>query len=390
MTDTIKIESAVFIWLFNTSGCTKEDIIKLLPKALEPKIDAWLNGSRSPELTIYQIQTLAETYHRPFASFLLSEIPDGEIIPRDFRKNPDATPFSKETFRYFRQAYNDLKIYREMSENLNEEHLKTIRRYSKYADPEETAQKERELLNIPADLKWKNDYEAYKYWREFITDNGIPVFQYSMPQNEARGFVVRIGDYAAIITNSKDQIFSRIFTIFHEYAHLLIGEDCVCMENSDESENPQIRQVENWCNQFAGAFLMPKEAILTIPKIETLLNSGKTIDAAAKISSIFKVSKTAALVRLNKLGLINNTQYKNGYSILNPEEEEEEEEEKTQKEKTSGFVPPEDKCIHEKGVKYITLIERNYNEGHITQADRIRSLNVSQKTAEKVAAKVGL
>lgn len=390
MSETIPLSPSVFTWLYTTSGCTKKELVDTLPKSLERNIDSWLAGTRTPNLTISQIQKLATLFHRPFSSFLLSEIPEGELIPRDFRKNPGSKPFSKEVYRYFRQAHNDLSIYQEMSENLNEEYLSTVRSYSITDNPELVAEKERDLFKIPADIQWKDEQAAYKYWRDLITSSGILVFQYSMPQDEARGFVIRSENVAAIITNSKDGPASRSFTIFHEYAHLLIGEECVCVEDSEDSPDPDIQQIENWCNQFAGAFLAPKQAVLSIPNLTTLLASGRTEEAAGKLSRKFRISRTASLVRLRKLNLINNTQYRKTYSLLNPEPDDEEEEEKEEQERKPIFISPADICLREKGIRYIQIIERNYNEGHITQKDRMHNLNLSQKNADRLREKVGL
>jgi len=390
MSETIPLSPSVFTWLYTTSGCTKKELEDILPKSLERNIDSWLAGTRTPNLTISQIQKLADLFHRPFSSFLLSEIPGGELIPRDFRKNPGAKPFSKDVYRYFRQAHNDLSIYREMSENLNEDYLSTVRSYSMTDNPEFVAEKERELLKISSDTQWKDDRAAYNYWRDLITAAGIPVFQYSMPQDEARGFVIRIENAAAIITNGKDSPASRSFTIFHEYAHLLIGEECVCVEDSEDSQDPDIQLVENWCNQFAGAFLAPKQAVLSIPNLTNLLESGKTEEAAGKLARKFRISRTASLVRLRKLGLINSTQYRRTYALLNPESEDDDEEEKEDQQGKSVIISPADKCLREKGIHYIHIVERNYNEGHITQKDRMHNLNLSQKNADKLRAKVGL
>jgi Zn-dependent peptidase ImmA (M78 family) len=103
------------------------------------------------------------------------------------------------------------------------------------------------------------------------------------------------GEPPAIVI-SKEDLFknAQIFTLIHEYAHLLIRRPGISDLRFD---NP----TEAFCNRFAGAFLMPIDALkLLLPKWPnepTNWNSTTIITIAARL----KVSARALALRLEEL-----------------------------------------------------------------------------------------
>ena len=93
------------------------------------------------------------------------------------------------------------------------------------------------------------------------------------------------------INASEEEYRYRIFTLFHEYAHLLLRLGGISDENPSNS-------VERFCNQFAAYFLMP-EAIFKQRATEIQPRGDDWSDHhVAQLATLFHVSKSAAAIHL--------------------------------------------------------------------------------------------
>ena len=70
-----------------------------------------------------------------------------------------------------------------------------------------------------------------------------------------RGLCIFHDKIPIIILNGKDTPNGRIFSLFHELTHLLLGESAIC---GDDLE----RDVEIFCNSVAGEFLVPESDLI--------------------------------------------------------------------------------------------------------------------------------
>ena len=100
--------------------------------------------------------------------------------------------------------------------------------------------------------------------------------------------------------NHKDSHNGRVFTLIHEFVHLLLNESGVC------DCNPFGNKVEIFCNRVAGAVLVPG-AILNehmVVKQHRLFKGGPAWDETEieKLSRDFSVSNEAVVRRLLILG----------------------------------------------------------------------------------------
>lgn len=91
---------------------------------------------------------------------------------------------------------------------------------------------------------------------------------------------------------------ARIFTLFHELAHLITRTSSACVESIRTA--PRTDPIERWCERFAADVLMP------IKNVERTLRQygwhpgGHIINLtiAGKIASLYKVSLRATVIRL--------------------------------------------------------------------------------------------
>lgn len=146
--------------------------------------------------------------------------------------------------------------------------------------------------------------KAYKHRRSLLELSGVFVFQRHWDSKNGIGAsLFDEGSPPSIIVNTHSQDYHvRSFTLFHEYAHLLLHEPGGC-DRTEGTE--QHAPIEHWCNRVAAAMLMPRSALLTEVdrKIGDLRPKDWELSDIRKIASSFRVSLTAAGIRLKTCGV---------------------------------------------------------------------------------------
>lgn len=118
------------------------------------------------------------------------------------------------------------------------------------------------------------------------------MFQMSrVPVEECRGFALDDEQLPVIMLNGADAAQARSFTLLHELAHLLDRTGAVCLLDDD-------REVEQRCNRFAAAVLMPQRAVGDV------VGGRDPSDAVDTVARRFRVSPVAAALRLLGMGLV--------------------------------------------------------------------------------------
>jgi len=132
---------------------------------------------------------------------------------------------------------------------------------------------------------------------EIAKQLGFDVYSSNFSSDIA-GMVINSKDKHAIYVNQSDIIERQRFTIAHEIGHIILHHNIKESEFEEvdyRGKNKVFEPKEYEANNFAAALLMPRKKAIEIWKeIEDL------DDFAVK----FKVSKMAAAIRLQNLGLI--------------------------------------------------------------------------------------
>ena len=242
-----------------------------------------------------------------------------------------------------------------------------------------------EIIRNDGKITKKSIQRIYDKLREKIESLNILVLQSNMSIGDASGFTLAHKFPRIILINSADDVKSRIFTLLHEYAHILLKKDGICLPNSEnfDSEPDKTHQIEKWCNAFAGSLLMPKKEFLN----EFKINKEKFNDPIKIIENLskkFTVDKKAAIVRI--LNLSASQSYRKIYleyydkilweSISKPDK------------KRDVFASPVDKCLSQNGLKYIRLVSDSKNKRLITTYSMIRYLNLNLKYLDDLESKI--
>ena len=224
---TVKVNPEVLKWLRESSGWGIEELCKRMNLSTDTLLE-FESGKKQP--TLSELKEMSKLFKRPLASFLLSEPKKERPLPKDYRFLPNRSGiFNRKTLLAIRKARSLQDISKELSFNIKYETGTMVQKATLSDDPNEMAKKYRELfnLNILKQKKFKDAYKFFDYLRDVLEDLNILVFQFSMPIEDARGFVLADDIPAVIVINSKDSIEARLFTMMHEFGHILLGETVI-------------------------------------------------------------------------------------------------------------------------------------------------------------------
>jgi Zn-dependent peptidase ImmA (M78 family)/DNA-binding XRE family transcriptional regulator len=299
-----EINPQLLVWARKSVGMATSGVAKKL-KTSEQKISDWERGIIKP--SIPQLRKLARLYKRPIAIFFLPEPPLTFDAMKDFRKvfDVELLPQSPALFVEIRRAHYKREIALELANEINEEITPLTDSISSSDNNEVISDKVRKSLaiDIKKQFSWKDNYEAYNNWKEAIESKGVLVFQTihtsRIKVGEMRGFSISQDKLPVIVINSKDSIRGKIFTLLHEFVHLLLRNAGICDLAIYEKPTTEEERVETFCNMIAGGVLVPTEILLREDVV--LKQSSKeswSLDGLDFLSKKYSVSHEVILRRL--------------------------------------------------------------------------------------------
>jgi Zn-dependent peptidase ImmA (M78 family)/transcriptional regulator with XRE-family HTH domain len=357
----VNVNPKVLKWAREEAGFDLSEIAEKISISADEYKEWEEEGENIP---FVKLKTVARQFKRQLAVFFLPQVPKKIVKPFDFRNlNPLQNKLSKNALMvmrdvaYFRQTALELQgetYWKNQYDWLEE--LTNLKQ-----DDNALAIWLREKLDISIDeqLGWKYDSQAFKSWRQAVEDKlGILVFQFSMPLNEIQGFCYTDGLPYSIVVNSKHSYTSRLFTIFHELAHIVRHHSGMCL--IDEVSEKQREEFS--CNSFAGNFLIPENyLILTENLSEIQIYANK-----------LRVSREVYLRQLKEKGKINPVKF---FVLLD-------EIKSTYKPiaKSKGFALPEVKSRASRGETFFNLVLDSLNQNRIsyTQASALLDLRINK------------
>jgi Zn-dependent peptidase ImmA (M78 family)/DNA-binding XRE family transcriptional regulator len=383
----VNVNPRVMNWARETAALSREDVGKLLNIKVNT-VQAWEEGDRKP--TLNTLNKLAAAYKRPLASFFLPEPPSEPPTPHDFRVLPDEKrhPLSRKTLLAIRRARYIQSIATELLET--EETIKkpaiSMGKVSIREDPELVAARYRQIFRISLEdqLAFRSPHEAFRNWRDKVENLGIVVHQARIPPEEIRGFSLLDGMTPTIAISLSDAIHAKIFTLLHEYAHILLDISGICIpEEASTKGKERDMDVERFCNHFAGAFLVPREALLNDNDAKAIASHAEIgTPQLSRIASRFKVSRQVVLRRLLICGLISRRQY------LEKQQELTSIERPRPRKKDTFKMPASRRCVLENGHFFVSLALDAVAREAITYSDVADYLNVDLNNLDKIQALV--
>ncbi len=384
----VKVNPALLQWARNSVGLQIEDVYHKT-KINQEDLTAWEKGADYPRLT--QLRNLAKLYKKALVFFLLPEPPtkDPHPIPKELRtiSSEKGIHFSYKTFLAFNRAHTTQLIAKDLARNVGHSLEHKFNYVTTATNPEELANEYRKKfsLSFQQQKNWRDGYGAFEELRYMIESLGIVVTQSSFPLGEARGFALIENDCPVIVINSKDAINGRIFTLIHEFAHVMLNVNDIFLYNDEDNFIDGHKTVERFCNHFAGAFLVPAKDLLSHPLVKGATKATRWDDLTLNtLSRHFKVSKEAILRRLVTLDLAGQQYYQA------KRKEWDEALRGMPKKKGGGRAEPSRDCIKNNGKTIVSLVLDNYRNGFIREADVLAYLNIKPKHLPVVEALVSL
>jgi Zn-dependent peptidase ImmA (M78 family)/transcriptional regulator with XRE-family HTH domain len=364
------ITPAVLTWARERLALSEQAIADKLGIKLE-KYKSWESGGAKP--TVRKAKEFAKKTKISFAWLYLPEPPRKFDLP----KNVDYRTFGnapvEEKLAPIQSLIADATMRRDAMIEIYKERGIDLPSFNARANIEKddalTISKAiRELLGITTDKQAMigDPAKAFRYFRDTLGSIGILVFQANdINKNLLRGLSLYCDVFPIIVVNRKDEYNARVFSLFHELAHILTRTSGVC-NNMDIVGKSQF-EIEVKCNKIAAEALVPRADLLADTNLNKLLENWDD-RLVRNIARRFTTSREVIVGRLFELEKISFAFYRQRMRQYTAEHKAKE---KMDKEKIlkKGFLSPAKDIYSQVGSLYASTIINSYHDEKITPLD---------------------
>ncbi len=354
------------------------------------KLEAWERGSQRP--TVKQLRLLANLYKQSFAAFYLPRPPAVFRPPlRDYRRLPEESRprISPELSLDVRLSIDRRDVCLELLRDVGEAPVAFDATATTRRNPESLGSSVRAMLRVALEGQrcWSEPRVAFNRWRESLENAGVLVFQSTrVPLEEMRGYSLAQFPLPVIVVNRKDTYDGRIFTLIHEFTHLLLRSGGVCDLETRPGPSSKEQRVEVFCNHVAGATLVPREDLLSLPVVATHEAAVWEDDVIESLSHEFRVSREVILRRLLILGRTSQDFYEHKRAQYRRQYERR----SKGKAKSQGGPSPSVNVVSAAGKPFVRLVLEAFYADRLTTSDVSDFLGVNMKHLHPIGEAVGM
>ncbi|WP_420458302.1 ImmA/IrrE family metallo-endopeptidase [Neolewinella sp.] len=262
MTVRVPIRSNILTWAIERAGYAVEPFLAGRPDAAK-----WMSGDKEP--TLRQLEQFAKRLHVPFGYLLLEEPPEEPPVLPFFRTTGvDARipPEVRDAINIVKQRQEWLSDY---LKNHDHEPLPFVARTPESSSPIELAATMRELLGYAtgAPIATGTAAATLRELAERLERIGVQVTfsgvvgnnnKRPIPVEACRGFVLLDAYAPFIFVNNQDAKAAQLFTLVHEFAHVLVGQEGIFdLADLLLASAP----TERLCDAAAAEFLVPAKLL---------------------------------------------------------------------------------------------------------------------------------
>lgn len=292
----VPVNGKVLRWARELRALNIDDAADLLEVSPD-ELREYESGANRPLVGFLRL--MSRKYRINFTSLLMPEPLPAEKRPTDYRVRHGERQLSVDTLVAIEDVTEALEAFEDIASEVPRIVPKLrIGDASLDDDPEAIAARERRRFGVSVEEQnaWHSLADARRKWRRRIEDRGVFTYMIPMPPEELSGFSILRDGLAAICVNDREPTEgAKVFTLFHEYCHLLLRQTGISDENNSS-------HVERFCNEFAASFLIPKGPLLaSIGDVE--IPHEFTDSEVRQLATRFKVSNRAMALRLEKLSL---------------------------------------------------------------------------------------
>ena len=291
---TVPITASVLEWAIEESGYDVEELAKTAEIA-PSKIEAWLAGAQPP---VTDLRAIAAILKRPFATFFLPGPPKQKKPPIEFRVPADSVRSDLNVIerQRIREAARLQEILAWVVRELDRPRPKIPRvAINQSAEIEATELRADLGITFERQKDWTTGVRALRGWRRALENYGVFVLALSMGEDSIRGFSLWHEDAPLIALNTSWSAEARIFTLFHEYGHLLTRTSSACIESIGRAKSDP---TERWCEEFAADVIIPRREVQRYLRMNNMRPPIKDIRSVSRIANVFRVSLRATTLQL--------------------------------------------------------------------------------------------
>jgi Zn-dependent peptidase ImmA (M78 family) len=360
------VNPELLLWAREQSGYAPGPVAKRL-KVKPERLLAWERGEIKP--TVRQAKELARFYHRPFGLFFLPQPPSLPPLAAEYRRLTGVAPGVESP--ELRLALRTMSYRREILLGLLEEMELGVTEFNAQAHmreaPAEVGRRLRALLgvSIPEQLDWKDEWQAWRRWREAVESAGVLVFQFpKVSLNEVRGVSLLKFPMPAIGINSKETApGARIFTLLHEFTHIALAaghEERAALD--ERRSDAEWTNVERFAEEVASDIVIPEEALQSFLRRMSVERDAWDVPLLRSLAAKFRVTPLAMATRLRAAGQLSWEGYREWrekwasyVAALKPSK--------------GGFAHPVDKTLGRAGRPLTQLVIEALDANRITAVD---------------------
>ncbi len=377
------IQPALLVWARESAGLSIEEAA--IKAEVEPDTLRQWEKTEGGRPTIAKLRKLGEIYKRPIAVFFLPEPPKGFDAQREFRRLAGVTPEteSAELRLALRMALFRREAARELYTLLGEAIPEVHAQLDPDDDPEDVARAIRELLGVTWEiqLEWPSAYAALNGWREAVERLGVLVFQTGgIELGEMRGTSIPTGPLPVILVNNVDAPHGRIFTILHEFIHILLASSGHHTSAMEGRRLPEEQLLERASNRFAAAVLLPRRVFLEeATRFPEVLRGND--DALRRFANRIKASPEAILRRLVSLNRVAEALYRQKRKAWQDRDW-------FATSASEGGPPIQVRVVSAVGRSFVSLVLDGYQRNMISSADVSDYLGIQLKYLDRIAGEL--
>ncbi len=373
------VNKEMLVWARGeTPFVTPEAAASYLSGISSEQIASWECGTDCPSIT--EAKKLASLYRVPLACFYLSTSPEKRVKKYTDRRTINGTVYSEISYELWSEIARISSNREKILDYTDPEEFVGLSfpTFAQDKTIEEIANDLRCFLGLNLPFKTKSAYKnnAFNFFRSIFEHKGITVSQITgVSLNEMRGLSICYDICPIIAINNRDFERAKVFSLFHELAHLVRRSSSLCKIDFDERNDEE----EKICDRIAAATLLPKTSFLeTAKKLFEKYNEWSSTSLQA-IGDRFGVSSVVVLRRLYELGVIRKSVYNTVYKALNDEFEAKRE--MIERSRKGKNIPVHFyvKYLNQQGYLFPRAIMNAHANGKLTYGEMCRTLNVNSK-----------
>ena len=382
------INKDMLIWARSETPFVSTSAVEAKQKSIKAeKLDLWERGEELP--SINEAKKLATLYKVPLACFYLSSPP--EKAPKNYvdRRTYGDTVYCEASYELWKEIgriTQNRKIMIDFTDGKT--NYKKIPSFDSSASVMDIAETMREFFGLKPPYRTKRYYRgnAFSFFRNILESKGIIVAQITdVSLNEMKGLSIYYDVYPIIAVNNKDYERAKVFSLFHELAHIIRRSSSLCMIDFDDRNDEE----EKICDSIAAEILMPVNSfIVEVEKIRDEYHCWSTPCLQA-VGDRFAVSSASVVRRLYELNIISYSEYQTIYKKLSEEFEGKRLAlEKTYKKDT--IIKWDIRYLSKEGYLFPRIVVSAYHRGDLSYGELCHALNLKSKYIDSIERAVML